>query len=79
MGVYFINIVGTSTSETENYVMVQTQRIWKDQKETHAVSIDFEMDSLLKHLKLLPTKKYFLAMTEILGKTNDAKSSDKSI
>lgn len=59
--------------------MVQTQRIWKDQKETHAVSIDFEMDSLLKHLKLLPTKKYFLAMTEILGKTNDAKSSDKSI
>lgn len=75
--------VETSTSESENYVTAQTQagrhterEYGKSTKEKkHTVSTDFERDSFLTHLKLLPTKKHFLTVTEFLGETNDAKKN----
>lgn len=66
--------------------MAQTQAGWHttntknmEGEESQAVFSDFERDSLLTHLKLVPTKKYFLSVTKILGKTNDAQDSYKSI
>lgn len=51
-----------------------TQSIWKEHKEKkQEVSRDLERDSFLTHLKFLPPNNYFLAVTELLGKTNDAK------
>lgn len=41
------------------------------------VSSYFEKDSLPTQLKLLPTKYYFLAVTEFLGKANDAHTHKK--
>lgn len=84
-GARFTHIVGTSTSESENYVMVQTRAGWHtantkatERAKRKTAFIDIERDSLLTQLKLVPTKKYFLPVTRI-RETNDAQNSCKSI
>lgn len=77
-GGWLVHIMLPLTSEFENYVMGQTSVGWncaykKNMEIRKPAFMDFERDSFLPHLKLVPTK-YFLSDQNILGKTNNAQN-----